>query len=144
MAYTSSLSWPNMFNVAQNSVAVLEDNKSIVNRTRLLILTDPTELYNSPDFGVGLRKHIWKYNNKNTKRIIQDKIKEQIRKYEPCAVADSTQFADGLLYTGNSDEQSMLHDHNHLKMTIRLETVYSESISVQLNDNCCEEVVLNE
>lgn len=59
---TNSLSFPNMFDVARNKVGVISDNESIVNRSRLLILTEPTELYHNPDFGVGLKRHLWHYN----------------------------------------------------------------------------------
>ena len=57
MANTSSISFPNMFDVTGNCVSVVEDSQSIVNRTRLLMLTEPTELYMNPDFGVGLKKY---------------------------------------------------------------------------------------
>lgn len=143
MAHTNSLAFPSMFNVAQNSVAVLEDDASVVSRSRLLILTEPTELYNDPLFGVGLRRYIWQYNTDNTKAIIQSRIREQLRTFEPCVNADNIQFADGLLYSGSEDEFAQKHDHNHLKMTIKLETTYSEAITFQLND-CCEEVTINE
>ena len=74
MANTTSLSFPNLFDVARNQVSVTEDVQSVVNRSRLLILTEPTELYNNPDFGVGLKRHIWQYNNDNQKAIIKDRI----------------------------------------------------------------------
>ena len=57
--YTNSLAWPSMFDVARNKVSVIEDNQSVVNRSKLLILTDPTELYMNPNFGVGLKKYLW-------------------------------------------------------------------------------------
>lgn len=135
MAHTNSLSWPNMINVAQNTVAVVDDNEAITSRVRLLMLTEPTELYNSPTYGVGLRRYIFQYNNMNTVSIIQDRIKSQLRLFEPCVDADKTQFADGLLYTGSDDEQSKLQDFNHLKMTMKLETTYSDSVVVNLGDN---------
>ena len=88
MASTTSLSFPTMFDVARNTVSVVEDTKSVVNRTRLLILTEPTELYMNPDFGVGLRRHIWQYNVDNQKAIIKDRIIEQLRKHELCVKPD--------------------------------------------------------
>ena len=90
MAYTSSIAFPNMFDISRGIVQILEDDRSVVNRDRLLILTEPTELYNNPDFGVGLRQHIWKYNRPNERAIIQDKISDQLRKHEPCVEADKT------------------------------------------------------
>ena len=65
--YTNSLAWPSMFDVARNKVSVIEDNQSVVNRSKLLILTDPTELYMNPNFGVGLKKYLWQYNTANQK-----------------------------------------------------------------------------
>ena len=61
---------------------------SIVNRSKLLILTEPTELYNNPDFGVGLKRHLFQYNNENQKAIIRDRIVEQLRLHEPCVDPD--------------------------------------------------------
>ena len=136
MAHTTSLSFPNMINVAQNTVSVIEDNASIANRVRLLILTEPTELYNSPTFGVGLRRYVFQYNNSNSVAMIQDRIKKQLRIFEPCVDVDNTQFADGLLYTGSDTDN--IHDHNHLKMTVKLETKYADSVSVSLNESIQE------
>ena len=74
---TSSLAFPNMFNVAQNQVAVLEDEISVVNRSRLLILTEPTEIYNEPNQGVGLKRHLWQYNNKTQElTLVDSKVEE--------------------------------------------------------------------
>ena len=69
MAETTSLSFPNMFNLSNNRVAVDEDLKSVTTRSRLLILSEPTELYNNPNFGVGLKRHLWKYNTENERAI---------------------------------------------------------------------------
>ena len=67
MAETTSLAFPNMFNITANRVSVIENTNSVSNRTRLLILTEPTELYNNPDFGVGLKRHLWQYNTESEK-----------------------------------------------------------------------------
>lgn len=79
-----------MFDVARNKVGVLSDNESIVNRSRLLILTEPTELYHNPNFGVGLKRHLWHYNTENEKAILKDRIVEQLRLHEPCCAPDKT------------------------------------------------------
>ena len=73
---TSSLAWPNMINVAQNKIDVLEDETSVVSRDRLLFLTQPTEIYNEPNQGVGLKEYLWHYNDDNTRALIKDKIKD--------------------------------------------------------------------
>nr|DAJ50857.1 MAG TPA: baseplate wedge subunit [Caudoviricetes sp.] len=134
MASTTSLSFPTMFDVARNTVSVVEDTKSVVNRTRLLILTEPTELYMNPDFGVGLRRHIWQYNVDNQKAIIKDRIIEQLRKHEPCVKPDETQIADGLLFTGGHDNNDIIQDYNRLKMTVALITVFGDNAEVTLNN----------
>jgi len=132
MAYTTSLSFPNMIDVSRNCVSVKEDNASVVNRVRLLILSDPTELYNDPTFGVGLKRYLWQYNTENTVAIIHDRIKDQLREREPCVEADRTVFSDGLLYTGTvTDNKTM--EYNQLKMTIGLKTTYEDEISLDLN-----------
>lgn len=133
-AKTTSFAFPNMLNVTGNNISILTDNASIVNRTRLLILSEPTSLYNSPEFGVGLKRHLWQYNNENQKAIIKDRIVKQLRLNEPCVLPEKTQFADGLLFTGN-DTGSINQDYNHLKMTISLATKYEDTVEVELNDS---------
>lgn len=134
MASTTSLAFPTMFDVARNVVSVSEDTASVVNRTRLLILTEPTELHMNPNFGVGLKRHIWQYNNENQKAIIQDRIVEQLRINEPCVKAEETKFSDGLLFTGSNDREQMMQDFNRLKMTVALTTVFGDSVEVKLNN----------
>ena len=135
MAQTNSIAFPAIFDVARNKVSVIEDNASIVNRTKLLILTEPTELYNSIDFGVGLKRHLWQYNNPNQQAIIHDRIKAQLRLHEPCVDPDRTSFSDGLLFTGSSDGNTSIQNANTLKMTIGLSTVFGDSLSVSLNQD---------
>ena len=128
--YTTSLAFPNMINVAGNRVSVKSDQDSITNRVRLLLLTEPTELYNSPDFGVGLKRYLWQYNTANTSAIIQDRIVQQLRKYEPCVVADQTSFADGLMFSQDTSQNR----YDELKMTVGLRTVFDDSLTISLND----------
>ena len=119
MAKTTALSFPNMFDVARNTVAVLKDDASVVNRVRLLILSDPTSHYNEPEFGVGLKQHLWKYNTPNIRALIEDKIKEQLLKFEPSVESQETQFDDRLLFT-----QEVADTPNNLNMTVGLRTKY--------------------
>lgn len=134
MASTTSLAFPTMFDVARNVVSVAEDTRAVVNRTRLLIMSEPTELHMNPDFGVGLKRHIWQYNNENQKAIIQDRIVEQLRLHEPCVKAEETKIADGLLFTGSNDSNQVTQDYNRLKMTVALTTVFGDSVEVKLNN----------
>lgn len=133
MAITNSIAFPQMFDVARNKVAILEDNESIVNRDRLLILTEPTELFNNLDFGVGLKRHLFQYNNDNQKAIIQDRIKEQLRLHEPCCDPDKTSFVDGLLFTGDANTNAT-QEYNKLKMTVAISTVYNEIVNLDLDE----------
>lgn len=134
MANTTSLNFPFLFDITGNKVSVIKDNQSVVNRSRLLILTEPTELYQNPTFGVGLKQYLFQYNNDNTKAIIRNRITEQLREHEPCVDADKTSFADGLLFTGSSDENSATQEYNQLKMTIGLHTVFGDTVNVDIND----------
>ena len=133
MAYTNSWAWPNIFNVSQNQVNVVEDNKSIVSRTRLLILSEPTSLFNSPDFGVGLKRHLWQYNTENQKAIIKDRIVAQLKLNEPSVFPEKTQYANGLLFTG-SPSDDINQDYNQLKMTVAVVTNYNETLEVTVED----------
>ncbi len=137
MAETTSLAFPNMFNITTNQVSVIEDTASVANRTRLMILTEPTELYNNPDFGVGLKRHLWHYNNEAEKGLVKDRITEQLRLYEPCVYPEKTQFSDGLLFSGEST-QTVLQEANTLAMTVALQTVFKEEVQVTLNYNSNE------
>lgn len=132
MNNTTSLSWPNMFDVIKTRVIVKEGDLSITNRCKLLLLTDPTELYNSPTFGVGLKRYLWQYNTKNTQAIIHERIREQLRLFEPCVDADKTSFADGLLFTP-SENKTYIDQVNKLEMTIGLATKYKTQINVTLD-----------
>lgn len=134
-AKTTSLAFPRMLNPSQNTVNVLSDNESIVNRSRLLILTEPTELYGDPEFGVGLKRHLFKYNTDNEKAMIKDRIVAQLRLHEPYCIPDNTQFADGLLFTGTQDSVNSMQDINRLKMTMSIQTTYSSTIEVTVNSN---------
>lgn len=129
---TNSLNWPNMFDVSRNRCAVAEDSASIVNRVKLMILTEPTELYMNPTYGVGLKRHLFKYNTENERAIIRDRIVQQLKLWEPEVDADKTEFADGLLYTG--DQNSIKQDYNQLNMTITLRTIYGDTLTVNLSE----------
>ena len=126
--HTSSLAFPNMFSVTHNVVNVLEDDVSVVNRCRLLFLTDPTALYNSPEFGVGLKRYLWQYNTENTKAIIKDRMKDQLDQFEPSVIAEDTTFGDGLL-----DSTDRHIDNRTLEMTVGLRTTYGNIVSVDTN-----------
>lgn len=130
MAHTNSIAFPNMFDVARGVVQVVEDNVSVVNRTRLLILSEPTELYKNVDFGVGLKRHLWKYNTANEQAIVRDRIVDQLRRHEPCVVPDNTSFADGLLFSGSNDVSDAVSSANELKMTVGVQTTFGTQLTI--------------
>ena len=127
---TNSLAFPNMFDIVRNKVGVIEDKISVVNRCRLLMLTEPTELYNSPDFGVGLKRYLWQYNTENTKAIIEDRIVSQLRLHEPSCDADKTSFSDGLLTENSVDMPAQ--EYSKLKMTVGIQTTFSDEVNIDL------------
>ena len=131
MAETTSLAFPNMFNITSNQVSVIEDTTSVANRTRLMILTEPTELYNNPDFGVGLKRHLWKYNTQAERGLVKDKITEQLRLHEPCVYPEKTVYSDGLLFT--EGQSNPVADFNTLALTVALQTVYKDDVEITLN-----------
>ena len=132
MEMTNSIAFPNMFDVARNKVAILEDEASVVNRTKLLFLTEPTELYNNLNQGVGLRQHLWKYNNDNVVAMIKDKMIEQLRLHEPCVLPDQTQFSDSLI-SEEPEPVEHFNDANRLKMTVGLQTTFGNIAEVSIN-----------
>lgn len=138
MAQTNSLAFPNMLDVARNRVGVFEDTASVTNRTKLLILTEPTELYNSPTFGVGLSRYLFQYNTKNQQSILKDRIVAQLSLHEPCVIADETVFVEGLQFSDSPDALISAQDYNKLKMTVGLRTVFGDNVTVSLNDNADE------
>lgn len=129
MTYTSSLSWPNLFDVSRSKVNVIENSQSVINRTKLLLLSSPKEMYNELDFGVGLKNYLFHYNNKSTRTLIESKIKEQLDLNEPSVDSEKTIFNDGLLSEDVSGQ-----DYNKLKMTISLYTIYGDQAQVNIND----------
>ena len=130
---TGSWSWPNMFDVARNRVNIAEDRNSIVNRVKLMILTEPSELYMNPTYGVGLKKYMFQYNTDNIVALIKDKIIEQLRLWEPCVQAEKTEVTRGLQYTGTSaDEVSA--DLNHLRLTVTLYSIYDDVYTIDITE----------
>lgn len=130
----SSMSWPNMFDVARNKVNVYTNMKSITNRVKLLILTEPTELYMTPNFGVGLRKYMFTYNNDNTIAMIKDALIEQLRIWEPRVVAEKTTVTRGRSVGIQSNQE--YSDHmNKLDLVVKLTTIYGNEVSVEVNEN---------
>ena len=96
-------------------------------------MTEPTELYNSPTFGAGLRRYLFQYNNSNTQAMVKDHIIEQLRMFEPCVVPEKTTIVDGLLATGNNN--NIAQEYNKLNLTVMLVTTFGDKVEVDLNVN---------
>lgn len=131
----ASFSYPNMFDVSRSKVNLYNDIKSITNRVKLLLLTEPTELYMNPSFGVGLSKYMFTYNNDNTIALIKDKLIEQLKLWEPSVIAEETEVTRGLSYTSPDDTERSEEDLNKLDLTITLKTVYMQTVSFGINQS---------
>jgi len=127
----SSMSWPNMFDVARNKVNVYTEMKSITNRVKLLMLTEPTELYMNPRFGLGLRRYMFQYNNDNTIAMIKDKLVEQLRMWEPRVIPEKTEVVRSAENSGLSGNAI---NNNNLSLTVTLTTIYGVTGTVEINE----------
>lgn len=130
MANTNSWSMPNIFDVARNRTSIIDDSASIVNRVKLMLLTEPTELYMNLNYGVGLKRYLLHYNNENTVSMIRDKLIEQLKLWEPCVDADKTVVKPGLMFT--EPQGTVQADYNHLKLTIYLVTKFGDTLEVNI------------
>ena len=137
---TNSWSFPNIFNVAQNKVAILEDDVAIANRVKELILTEPTEVYNEPPQGVGLKRYLWQYNNDTLKSLLIDRLKEQLRIFEPYVNPEGTQWVSGNLFTGSQDDGAV-QKYNTLEMTISIETTFGSRVNIEFNN--LQDIIFN-
>jgi len=127
MAMTTSLRFPRMFDGARNRVAVLEDDASVTNRTRLLLLSCPGQLYNGVDFGVGFPQYQLRYNTPITHALLEQRIKDQLAKYEPMVFPEMTVLAKRPAnkygdVNGDAEEVSP----NKLEATVAIVTRFSE------------------
>lgn len=139
----TSWSWPNMFDVARGQVNLYRDTKSIVNRVKLLLLTEPTELYNNPNFGVGLKKYLFIYNTENVPAMIRDDLVEQLKIWEPGVIAEETQVTRGLNYTAdpNSPDTSIAANLAKLNLTITLTTSRMKTVSFSVTSDDLNSIV---
>ena len=124
----TTFSFPNLFDVSRSKVNIYTNTRAIVNRVKLLMLTEPTELHMVPNFGLGLRKYMFTYNNDNTIALIRDKLIEQLRLWEPSVIPEETKVERGLQYTGGDVEETAV-DINHLKLTVTLTTSDMQQVS---------------
>ena len=132
----TSMSWPNMFDVARSKVNLYSNERSLTNRIKLLLLTEPTELYMEPNFGVGLKKHIFKYNNDNVIALIQDELIEQLRLWEPGVIPEKTVVKRGPKYNWNPETWESVSDRmNILDLQISVTTNYGRVIDMNITQD---------
>tara|TARA_R110001606_G_scaffold15039_5_gene62362 strand:- start:564 stop:956 length:393 start_codon:yes stop_codon:yes gene_type:complete len=60
---------------------------------KMILLTAPGERIMEPEFGVGLRNYLFQNNTKQTQRVIDSKIREQVALYMPFVEVISVQFS---------------------------------------------------
>lgn len=124
-----------MFDVARSRVNVDVNDKAILTRVRLLLLTEPTELHMVPNFGVGLKKHMFKYNSDNVVALIQDELIEQLRLWEPAVIADKTKVERGPNYNWDLTKFGALAEHeNVLDLRVSVTTTYTKTLSFNLTN----------
>lgn len=131
MDNTNSINFPEMIDVARNCANIASDSASIVSRVKLMMLTEPTELYMNSRYGLGLKRYLFQYNNENTIAIIRDKLVEQLRLWEPCVIPEETEVQSGLLFTEKDRPASALPEANHLKLTVILRTKYGDTLQLE-------------
>lgn len=123
---TCSFAFPNMFDVAKNTAAIVKDKESILSRIRLLLLTEPTEMYGEPDFGVGLRGFLFRYNTDNILPEMRGRIITQLSKWEPDVIAERTELERNV----NSEESI---SNNSLNLTLVVYTVFGDQLAIDLS-----------
>lgn len=132
----TSFAWPNMFDVSRGNVSLYSNVKSITNRIKLLLLSEPTELFMEPNYGVGLRKHIFKYNNDNVIALIQDELIEQLRLWEPGVIAEKTRVERGPEYSWDPYNPELVSDRmNVLDIQITVFTIHEQEISFNITNS---------
>lgn len=130
----TSWAWPNIFDVARSKVTLYSDTKSITNRVKLLMLSDPTELYMTPNFGVGLKRFQFQYKNENSIAMIKDALIAQLKLWEPSVIPEDTTVTQGLNYSQVNDGSVATENPNTLNLTVTLRTKYGQTLSFNVTD----------
>lgn len=128
---TTSWNFPNMINIAQNSIGILQDSNSIKNRLALLIKTEPTELFMNPEFGVGLKQYMWQYNNDTMRPIIEQKLVDKITQFEPSVIPESIEFKQ-THDASITDATVTQEEANTFNITIVMQTNYGDTIEITI------------
>lgn len=74
---------------------------------KMILLTAPGERIMEPEFGVGLRNYLFQNNTKQTQRVIDSKIREQVALYMPFVEVISVQF--NAIFTESGTNENGIH-----------------------------------
>lgn len=74
---------------------------------KMILLTAPGERIMEPEFGVGLRNYLFQNNTKQTQRVIDSKIREQVALYMPFIEVISVQF--NTLFAESGTNENGIH-----------------------------------
>lgn len=133
MANTTSIAFPNMISVTQNKVNLMSDTESVANRVKLLILSEPTELYNEPEFGVGLKRYIGRYNNNAVKSEIAERTRAQVSVNEPCVQPSTIEWSNGLEVTGHNLTRPQ-DTNGDCDMTLKMTTTFKTTLTIDVEN----------
>lgn len=84
MAYTSSLSFPNIFSTITGKTMIDTSIEAINKRLSLLVLSAYTELFGDPNFGCGIYEVTFDYAAEITFQRLKDMISDSASLYESC------------------------------------------------------------
>ena len=101
-----------LYTGAQDGYGLNKTHKELVNQNfKNLVLTSPGERMMDPDFGVGLRRHLFEMDSPFVRANIAEKIYEQVGIYMPFIEISDISFI--------SPEENDMLDTNFLGITIR-------------------------
>jgi phage baseplate assembly protein W len=80
--YGRGIAFPPALGV-ENRVAWSAGPDNVRESIRVILATEPGERLFLPEFGAGLRRFLFEPNTVATRRLIQDRIAESIRRWEP-------------------------------------------------------------
>lgn len=74
---------------ADGRIAWSAGEQNIRESMQVILLTEPRERLNTPDFGGGLQRFLFEPNTASTRRSIQDRITRALARWEPRITVES-------------------------------------------------------
>lgn len=68
---------------ADGRVACSEGGENVRDAIRIILLTEPNERLMLPTFGAGLKRYLFQPNTVETRRLIEEDIRNAIKRWEP-------------------------------------------------------------